>query len=252
MILANPKNLWLRSGRGYVMASVIDIASAIMSRSERLIEIASQNVSNINTAAYKRKVSFDRILSSANSSVMLGSMDTISIDLTPGKLINTGRAYDLAISGSGFFVLAAGQRLSYTRQGQFDRDGDGRLVNGQGLSLQVEGGGDLHVKSDNFQVLEDGSVVEGGSPVGKLAIAAVDPSKATPIEGGAFVAADSAVSSIDKPSIHQGKLEASNVSMGAEMVTIMGALRRAQTGQRLAMVYDDLMGRVLQTFGQSI
>jgi hypothetical protein len=36
------------------------------------------------------------------------------------------------------------------------------------------------------------------------------------------------------------------------MVTIMGALRRAQTGQRLAMVYDDLMGRVLQTFGQSI
>ena len=35
------------------------------------------------------------------------------------------------------------------------------------------------------------------------------------------------------------------------MVTIMAALRRAETGQRLANVYDDLMARVLQSVGQA-
>ena len=45
-------------------------------------------------------------------------------------------------------------------------------------------------------------------------------------------------------------LEASNVSLGSEMVTIMAALREAQSGQRLMNVYDDLMGHAITTFGQ--
>jgi len=35
------------------------------------------------------------------------------------------------------------------------------------------------------------------------------------------------------------------------MISMMEALRRAETGQRLVGVYDDLMGRVLTSLGQS-
>jgi flagellar basal body rod protein FlgG len=40
------------------------------------------------------------------------------------------------------------------------------------------------------------------------------------------------------------------VALGAEMMTIMSALRQAQSGQHLMNTYDDLMGRAITTFGQ--
>ncbi len=46
-------------------------------------------------------------------------------------------------------------------------------------------------------------------------------------------------------------LESSNVSLGDEMIGMMGALRSADTGARLVQVYDDLMGKAISAFGQS-
>jgi flagellar basal-body rod protein FlgG len=46
-------------------------------------------------------------------------------------------------------------------------------------------------------------------------------------------------------------VEASNVSLGDEMVGMMQALRQAESGARLVQVYDDLMGRAITSFGQS-
>jgi flagellar basal-body rod protein FlgG len=46
-------------------------------------------------------------------------------------------------------------------------------------------------------------------------------------------------------------IEASNVSLGDEMVAMMTALRQAESGARLAQLYDDLMGRAITTLGES-
>jgi flagellar basal-body rod protein FlgG len=45
-------------------------------------------------------------------------------------------------------------------------------------------------------------------------------------------------------------VEASNVAMGEEMVTMMAALRQAENGARIVQLYDDLLGRAITTFGQ--
>jgi flagellar basal-body rod protein FlgG len=45
-------------------------------------------------------------------------------------------------------------------------------------------------------------------------------------------------------------VEASNVSVGDEMVTMMASLRQAESGSRLVQTYDDLLGRAITTFGQ--
>ena len=52
--------------------------------------------------------------------------------------------------------------------------------------------------------------------------------------------------------VQQGVYEASNVNTGDEMVMMMEALRRAEAGQRVINVYDDLMGRAVTTFGESV
>jgi flagellar basal-body rod protein FlgG len=52
--------------------------------------------------------------------------------------------------------------------------------------------------------------------------------------------------------LRQGMVEGSNVSLGSEMVTMMTAVREAESGARLLQVYDDLIGRAITTFGQGV
>lgn len=232
------------------MGGIIENASAILSLAQQRVEVSAQNIGNATTPGYKRRVSFVQMLS-ADSSIGNDIGGTASVsDFSDGKQIATDNPYDLAISGDGFFTVRSGDRLLYTRDGQFQRDGEGRLVNASGFALQANGG-DLALKPGEATITADGTVLQGTEPVGKLLIVTLDPTAATDIEGGAFLAPDEAVSPLKTPSIRQGALESSNVSTGDEMVAIMEALRRAEAAQRLVNVYDDLMGRAISTFGQS-
>jgi len=240
------------------MGAFVDSVSSILSRVEKRVEIAAQNVSNAATPGFKRGMSFEAMagVSHANMSSDLTGKSAASsgfaLDFTPGQLQVTGNPTDLAIAGAGFFALRTkSDALLYTRQGQFQRDSDGRLVNAQGASLQLCGGGDLVLKPGDFSILTDGTVIQSGEAMGRLVIAEFeDRSAVRYTEDGLYSAPEAAVSFMDDPSVSQGALEASNVSMGVEMMTIMAALRQAQAGQHLMNMYDDLMGRAVTTFGQ--
>lgn len=178
-------------------------------------------------------------------------MRNSAVDFSSGKEINTGNPYDLAILGDGFFSVRSGDRILYTRQGQFQRDNEGRLVLPQGFALQTQSGGDLVLKSQDVKVLADGTVLERGEPVARLAVVDFEDRHAlAPAVGGLFSASADAARPLDAPSVRQGELESSNVSTGDEMITIMEALRRAESAQRVVNIYDDLMGRALTSFGQ--
>jgi flagellar basal-body rod protein FlgF len=230
------------------MANFVDMAAAVLSQAERGVEVSAQNLANAATPGYKSRVSFENLVGLQLDS----APEATSFDFSPGKPINTKDPNDLAILGQGFFTVRGDGGVLYTRQGQFERTADGRLVTSQGLALQVQGGGDLVLDNGPFQVTSDGAVIQDGKPVGKLAIADVtDARKPASTEGGMFSAPGGDVVQVDSVSIRQGAIEASNVSTGDQMITIMQALRRAEAGQRVVNVYDDLMGRALQVFGQA-
>jgi flagellar basal body rod protein FlgG len=233
------------------VGAFIDIASGILTQATSRVEINAQNIANISTPGYKRRLSFSEVLadrSQINSQAVLA----VATDLAQGKPIETGNHSDLAISGPGFFTVRSGDQTLYTRGGQFQRDGEGRLVTADGMALQAEGGGDIVVRSDAFEVTSDGTVLEGGEPVTRLAIVTfADPQVLSSSQSGLFAAVDGQAIALEAPVVRQGFLEASNVSTGDEMVSMMESLRRAETGQRLVTVYDELMGRVLSTFGQT-
>ena len=232
------------------MVNLVDIGSTIISQSQRRVEVAGQNVANIATPGYKKQAVFASLLPPDTLSADRFARQDVYTDYSPGRPIVTGNPFDLAIAGEGFFAVRADEQILYTRQGQFQRQGDGRVVTADGFALQTRGGGDLVLKGGDFKVTEDGTVVENGEPVAKLALSRfIDPRTANHAQGGAFSSADANVREVDVPSVRQGSIEASNVSTGDEMVTMMEALRRAESGQRVVNVYDDLMGRALSAFG---
>lgn len=113
------------------------------------IQVASENISNVNTIGYKRsRVNFgDVIADTADTHGLLSAMGfgTKLINVqrlhSQGALMNTTSPLDLAIAGEGFFVVNGdqvgrpGQNL-YTRAGQFNVDKDGFVVNPGGARLR--------------------------------------------------------------------------------------------------------------------
>lgn len=235
------------------MADLLEAASAIMRSSERRVELVANNVANISTPGFRRQVPYADAVSSGNFA-RFGLPETRSTtDSSEGRLDSTGLPLDLAISGEGLFQLKSGEETLYTRQGSFRRLEDGRVANAQGHILQQAGGGDLVLDSDAVEILADGVVVEGERPVARVGLfAPADGARLEPLAGsGSVFTIAGEAAEVEQPLIRQGMVETSNVVLGDEMVTMMAAMRQAESGARLATLYDELVGRAIQTLGQA-
>jgi flagellar basal-body rod protein FlgF len=237
------------------MSGLVESATAILSASERRLEVAAHNVANITTPGFKRQVGFSQLLAPASSGAEAAARSMLTElavrrDFTQGKLTPTSNPLDIAISGTGFFQLRAGEAIVYSRQGQFRLAEDGTVVTPQGYALQQAGGGDLVLESGAVTILEDGTVTENGAPVGRIAIYAADDADALRPVGESFFAADAGGMEVSADALlRQGMTENSNVALGDEMVATMAALRQSEAGARLVQVYDELIGRALTTLG---
>lgn len=233
------------------MSGLIESATAILSASERRLDISAHNVANMSTPGYKRQVGFAQLVARAGDSASLDTRVSLRRDAAQGTLAKTGNPLDLAISGAGFFQLRSDTGLLYSRQGQFRIAEDGTVVTPQGYVLQAAGGGDLVLDHADVSVTEDGTVLDQGAPVARIGLfAATDDAALQPVGESHFAAPESMMEATGTGSIRQGMVENSNVSIGDEMVTVTAAVRQAETGARLVQIYDDLLGRAISSLGQ--
>jgi flagellar basal-body rod protein FlgF len=232
-------------------------ASEVIAYAQTRMAVAAQNMTNITTPGYKRQISFSTHIATQGQDVFEGhspptsSRLQTSTDFTSGKLMLTGNPTDLALTGPGFFVVRTSEGIGYQRAGSFNRDSNGHLVTSGGAVLQSAGGGDLVIEANAFTVLNDGVILGNGTAIGQIAVASIaNPGHMTRSEDGVFSSPSGELAQIDRPSVRQGALEASNVVNGADMLTIMETMRRAEAGQKLVHTYDDMLGRVITSLGQ--
>lgn len=233
------------------MSGLVDAATAILSASERKLEVAAHNIANISTPGFKRQIGFAQMLGRAEGATSALPEVAVDRNFAQGKLNETGNPFDLAISGEGFFQLRAGDQLIYSRQGQFRRTADGTLVSPQGYVLQQQGGGDLVLDRAEVSFAQDGTVLDEGRPIARIELfTAADKAALRPVGESCFAADGAAMEAVSDPTIRAGMVESSNVEMGEEMVAMMTALRQSEGGARLVQVYDDLIGRAISSLGQ--
>ncbi len=109
------------------------------------LDVIGNNISNVNTPSFKAgRASFTDTLSltirsGSRPTETLGGMDpmqigrgtsigNISTSFTQGSLDTTNNPTDVGIAGEGFFILARESERFYTRDGSFQIDATGRLV----------------------------------------------------------------------------------------------------------------------------
>ena len=231
------------------MGGIIEAGQALLSQASRRLEVSALNMANITSPGYKARVPIQGGLVNFASLLSENNQWSIADNVSPGQAKATANPFDLAIMGEGFFVLRSPTGLVYSRNGEFRRDADGRLVNSAGLPLQGSEG-DIVLKSDAPEILRDGTILENGAPVARIDILMVEHGGALQRRGDNFTS-DAFMKRTDLAPVEQGMVESSNVSMAQEVTSLMQSQRSAETGQTLVRVYDDLMGRTLTAFGQS-
>ncbi|WP_417585141.1 flagellar hook-basal body complex protein [Nitrincola sp.] len=137
--------------------------------STTLLDVAGNNIANSSTVGFKSsRTEFGDIYATAvvgaGSSNTPGSGVTvtdIAQDFSGGTIEFTNSNLDLAINGSGFFMLDDGQgNLTYTRAGAFELDKDGNIVSKNGKYLQGYG---LDAQGNQLPI-QNLSVTEKESP----------------------------------------------------------------------------------------
>ena len=82
---------------------LLEIGEVMLRASERQLEVTSRNVSNISTPGYKRQISFEAAMRGADDAATTPTFT----DMSSGVASTTGRTFDLAIEGAGFFAVAS-------------------------------------------------------------------------------------------------------------------------------------------------
>jgi len=128
------------------------------------MSVVGNNISNMNTYGFKAskcyfadviKQSLSGVSGSNQASGLGVMMSSVMPNFSQGAFEQTDNPLDLAVDGTGFFVLKneAGGTF-YTRAGHFNLDKDGQLVNQNGLYLQgyqADGQGNLLNGVGNLQ-----------------------------------------------------------------------------------------------------
>ncbi|MFC5476018.1 flagellar hook protein FlgE [Paraherbaspirillum soli] len=135
------------------------------------LDVIGNNIANSGTIGFKAgSVLFADVY--AGSRVGLGTQVAgVSQNFTQGAVQTSTRALDVAITnGDGFFRLdSAGGEVSYSRNGQFNMDKNGYIVNAQGLRLT------------GYQVTANGTIA-GGTPAAiQLPTTSMNPNATTKI-----------------------------------------------------------------------
>ncbi|MES2206629.1 MAG: flagellar basal-body rod protein FlgG [Pseudomonadota bacterium] len=174
-----------------------------------------------------------------------------------GTLQQTDNPLNLAISGDGFFQIETPEGTRYTRDGNFQRDNQGRVTTVSGFPLIPA----ITVPSDAkaVTVSNDGQVsitqASGAvSVVGNIQLAAfINPNGLDSLGQNLFAQTPAAGDArVDTPgangigSLQQNFLEASNVNVAEELVNLIAAQRAYEINSRSIQTSDQMLQKLTQ------
>jgi flagellar basal-body rod protein FlgG len=237
------------------------------------LDVVSHNLANVNTTGYKkRRADFQDLLYQIdrqpgspvepNSTVPTGvqvGLGTRVVGtpsfMTEGYLQITENPLDWAVAGKqGFFqVTLQDGTIGYTRAGSWQVDGDGQIVNEDGLLLEPA----MIIPEDAVEVMlsNDGvlSVKLAGETeaqeVGQLELARfINPAGLLAQGNNIFVQTDASGDPIlaqpgqdGMSEVRQGIVEMSNVQVVEEMVDMIIAQRAYEANSKGVQTADDLL-----------
>lgn len=227
--------------------------SGLLARTQAL-DLAANNLANAGTSGFRAgRESFRGVLAEASTSMAsqvggavnnFGVLGGSSLSSAQGQLQTTGNPLDLAIQGSGFFMLKTPNGTRYTRDGEFQVSSTGVLQTKDGSQVLDANGQTINVPTGNVSVAADGTIsvstADGSAIVGKVAVMDLGANGVVSAEGDTlYKAADGATPQVSSATVQEGALEGSNEDAIHGTMQLMLVQRQAEMMQRALTVFNN-------------
>jgi flagellar basal-body rod protein FlgG len=256
----------------------LDIAASGMAAQELNVQVISNNIANLSTTGFKRQraefqdLLYEHVSRVGTQTSTQGNILPVGIDLgggvktvgtprliTQGTLAQTGNTLDLAVIGDGFFkILNPDGTFSYTRDGSFQMDAQGRIVTAQGSVVQP--GITIPQTSTGVTINSQGqvSITTAGSStpsiLGQLTLTRfINEAGLQPIGDNLFLETAASgppqdgTANIDGyGSIQQGSLEQANVDPVTEISNLIAAQRAYEMNSKVITAADQMLQTTTQ------
>lgn len=245
---------------------------------QRDISVISNNLANASTIGFKksRAIFEDLLYQNINqpggqssqdtelpNGLMLGAGTKVVAtqkNFSQGNVQSTDNSLDIMINGKGFFqILMPDGTLSYSRNGQFTIDEEGRMVT-PGAGFPLEPAIVIPEDATAISISQEGevSVKQPGNAdnvvVGQINLADfINPSGLEPI--GQNLYRETAVSGAPLEAVPgvdgmgttiQGSLETSNVNVTEELVNLIESQRAYEMNSKVISSVDQMLGYISQ------
>lgn len=241
------------------------------------IEVISNNIANINTTSFKKNraefkdLMYQEVNTNAlnsdipgvtenpSSTIQIGNGIQLSSTqkiFTQGDLQTTNNQFDIAIQGEGFFqVRRPDGTYAFTRDGALKLSSDGSIVTSSGYVLEPG----IRLNSDvlSMEVTRDGLVTAVETGGNRVELGTIELAKF--VNPGGLIALgdnmygetkESGVPILGNPGqdgfgeLQQGFVEASNVDIVEEMVSMISAQRAYEINSKTVKTVEDMITMV--------
>jgi flagellar basal body rod protein FlgG len=172
-------------------------------------------------------------------------------DLNPGPMVTTGSPLDVAIQGTGWFVVNTPAGDRYTRNGNFLLNSAGELVTNEGHKVMGDSGPMIFGLDDtDIAIAPDGTVTTAAGGKGKLRVVEFETDMALRPEGSSLFATDATPAVSVAPRLAQGVLENSNVQPILEISRMIEVNRAYQSLASTLDRADQLRRSAIQSLAE--
>ncbi|MET0388344.1 MAG: flagellar basal-body rod protein FlgF [Polyangiales bacterium] len=243
---------------------------------ERALNAVANNVANVNTTGFKAdKTVFAEVMNEVKNERKIGpslrysTVNQFAVDPQPGSLKLTGRPFDVALHGDGYFTVRTPLGERYTRDGSFVLDADGILRTSGGYEVLQESVMDaastndptklpegqpifVPIDSRDVQINQNGVIAIDGQPVGRLKLVRFDSQEDALREGlTLFTHQENREPFRVHPSttVEQGYLESANVNAVSGMNELISVSRHFEALEKVIETFRQLDDRTARDVG---
>jgi flagellar basal-body rod protein FlgG len=240
----------------------------------------SNNLANVNTTGFRRdRAVFQDLLYQVNRQP--GGLNTQNTELPSGLQLGTGvrvvgtakqftqgnlqiteQPLDVAVNGRGFLqVQMPDDQTAYTRDGQFQLNSDGDVVNPSGYALEPNI--NIPANATNVTIGRDGTVTavtdDQAAPInlGQITLADfINPQGLQAIGNNLFKQTNASgdpaegepgLAGLD--SLEQGSIESSNVEVVEELVNMITTQRAYEMNSKVVSTVDQMLQFITNNIG---
>lgn len=253
------------------MLNGLYVATSGMLMQQKRVDLISNNLANASSNGYKKEAATfnqykPKVDSSYPENVIRNSdynqtinstvkLDKVFTDFSSGNIRNTGNKLDLALdSKNTFFAVDTPFGVRFTRDGNFEVDNEGFLVNQNGYRVMGQNPGadqGILMPEGDFTVSPEGEIYSEGVVQDQVYVAEFDDTQnLQKIGKNLYTAVNTLPADAENPNIMQGSVEGSNVNVMKEMVSMIEAQRGYETYQKVIQTMDELNQQAATTIGR--